>query len=69
MPGGSVAIAGARKKVESFVWGRGWCEANFVPPSLVHCDRVELPLATDAVYIGMGSFLAQLVRVSASRNG
>ena len=56
MPGGSVAIAEARDRVENVVHGRGWREANFVPPSLVHVDQVELPLATDAVYIGIGSF-------------
>ena len=56
MPGGSVAIAEARDRVEVLMHGSGWRDANFVPPSLVLAAQVELPLPADSVYIGIGSF-------------
>ena len=56
MPAGSVAIAEARFKVQSLMWGCGWRQANFAPPSIVVMEAVDLPLATHTVYIGGGSF-------------
>ena len=55
MPGGSAAIAGAREKVSSFVFGCGWRKAIGKPPSVLHYERVVLPLDTDYVYISVSS--------------
>lgn len=56
VPAGSVAIAEAREKVNNFVFGRGWRKAGSKPPTVLHYKRVCLPLDSDCVYIGVGSF-------------